>query len=838
MVVGKPYIHFKVNNEPIEEVVDYNYTWATTVEAQKGPINTPTYISSAAQAQSIFGIDMRPFFAQGPRSLIMVRVAASSDTNTPRKGKYVFKTKSDIVIYRAEQLVITSEKYPKTGRKHGDKSFVLQKDENGQDIPGVHEHKTVRYEHKMFYAIDKEGQYVAVIPKRDSEGILIPDIYIDTWTADGRIITEEDVAAAAAKPEFNESNLITGDGKDEGQYDPEDYKQNLTASTEYTVNEVSAFYIPEEYPIAANTPLFEVESEFEGVYDVSITCGADPSDMTGGNGYRIVISQGGRNSLIIRNALNVQKIVNRINDSDLDVVAKTTIAGDMITMAMQAYPTSIKTQEVDVKVADGTEAKTQTLIISSITNNTFIGLAKTPTYSFVSYSDAQGSNKIGEGKVVVQAQNRTSNKVKVIENNVDGFVGKSYYVAGDADISDNALYQLYEDDQLTNATGMYVKISDADDVATYLTDDILESIQNYENKVTSQPPIQYAADYAINLKAAGEQSLMGASRGPWDDATSRITQQYQAQAHKAGLDTLRRIRLAGIFCMYGEEAIQYEYLQHGMNDLEPEKGMNNNETCKWRTILLGANAENRSDISSLINKAKNLNNQYVLFLGHGLIDTGMTGIVATLSNTEKQNLIHAKSDNQLLPYECTQYIAGLRSKLDYGESIFGGQGRKRIRGVGDLDIAPLTSYDDEYVWDPNNYTKLNEGGVLTFTEDYGNITLTDGVTTIQRSNEEDEEGVMNILKYAQNAIYDVCLPYIGRNIDVDLENSITTAIEKVLETMKTTDQTLIDTDAYPAYDVTVTLGSRRNQLLGRIYVYCVICPVHAVRQIEVEMTVQ
>ena len=36
MVVGKPYIHFKINNEPIEEVVDYNYTWATTVEAKKG----------------------------------------------------------------------------------------------------------------------------------------------------------------------------------------------------------------------------------------------------------------------------------------------------------------------------------------------------------------------------------------------------------------------------------------------------------------------------------------------------------------------------------------------------------------------------------------------------------------------------------------------------------------------------------------------------------------------------------------------------------------------------------------------------------------------------------
>ena len=60
MVVGKPYVHFKINNEPIEEVVDYNYTWATTVETDKGPVNTPVYISSAAQAYSIFNVDMRP----------------------------------------------------------------------------------------------------------------------------------------------------------------------------------------------------------------------------------------------------------------------------------------------------------------------------------------------------------------------------------------------------------------------------------------------------------------------------------------------------------------------------------------------------------------------------------------------------------------------------------------------------------------------------------------------------------------------------------------------------------------------------------------------------------
>ena len=99
MVVGKPYIHFKVNNEPIEEVVDYNYTWATIVEASKGPINTPVYVEDATQAYSIFGVDMNPYFAQNPKSLIIVRAAASSDTNIPQKGKYSFNTKEPSVVF-------------------------------------------------------------------------------------------------------------------------------------------------------------------------------------------------------------------------------------------------------------------------------------------------------------------------------------------------------------------------------------------------------------------------------------------------------------------------------------------------------------------------------------------------------------------------------------------------------------------------------------------------------------------------------------------------------------------------------------------------------------------
>ena len=792
MVVGKPYIHFKINNEPIEEVVDYNYTWATTVEAKKGPINTPTYIESAAQAYSIFGIDMRPYFAQNPKSLIMVRVAASSLTDAPRKGTYSFSTETPITIYRAEQLEVTSQKIVQTGAK--DSNGVIIKEHDNTNNIDVYEHDTVDYTHKMFYVLDDDDNVVPVIQRRTSDGVVIPGQYIDSWTAAGYEITKDDVKVAAGqdiadpddssiilkhgKKEHTVENLIEGDGMDDGTFDPEDYKQDLTASNIYYENEINALYIPREYVIPKGTPLITLESKFEGTYNTSITCGIDPSDTTGASGYRFVISQEGHSSIVIRNATDVQKIVNRINDAGMDIIAKTTIPGEMISMAMHSYPTAIDTEAATIPLVSSdnvtekstivfNKSKTYQVITSPIAENTFIGLADEPKTTIVDDKE-------------------------VIKHN----------------------YQ-------------------------YLQNKHLKAIENYNNKKTTIKPTIEPVNYAINFVQAGEQPLLNGSKGPWDKVTDRIASQYQAEAHADGLKTLQRIRVAGVFCMYGEDAIQRAYVEHGINSIEPEKGMNNNETCKWRTILLGANADNRSDIASLASKARSLNNQYILFLGHGLIDTGMTGYVSTLSQTEKVNYIGASSDNQLLPYECTQYIAGLRSKLDYGESIFGGQGRKRIRGVGDLDIAPLTSYDKEYYWDPINYTKLNEAGVLTFTEDYGNITLTDGVTTVSSTRkEEDEEGVMNILKYAQNAIYDVCLPYIGRNIDADLENSITTGIEKVLEEMKTTDQTLIDTHEYPAYTVNVSLGSRRNQLLGRIYVYVTICPVHAVRQIEVEMTVQ
>ena len=690
MVVGQPYIHFKINNEPIEQTINYNYTWATTVETDKGPVNQPVVINTASQAQAIFGVDMRPYFAQGADALIMVRVASKEGNKQPSKGVYSFNTKEDIIIYRAEQVTIDL-----TDNNDTKRTF------------------------KLYYTFDSANQkYIPLIEHReykDGKLVLIPESYVDSWNSDGSYVADD--------------------------------SGSLPKSNIYKSHQVKPFLTPTEIPIPAGTSLFNVTSKYEGDYGITIS--TSKVMVKNGNeeipdGYTIVLSDPTLGTIRINNGYDVSRIVNRINDKGFNFVATMTNAGIGITEAMHSDAKSVKTVKVD-------------------------GYSTTPLIIPYTLDNDETEYSIPEGTFI-----------KIAKKN-----GQITY----ADMDDTTLTEL-----------------------------------NYE----------------INLVEEGNQTLIGGSNGEWDIATGRIPSDYQYSAHKSGLDLLRRLRIAGIFCMYGENNIQMAYVDHGIDPNEPEKGMNNNETCRWRTIILGADSRDRDSKASLAAKAAGLNNQYILLLGQGLIDTGVNGFMSTKNLTQRRTYQSCSSPDahQLLPYECTQYIAGLRAKLNYDESIFGGQGRKRIRGIGDLSIAPLFDYEDAYEWDPKTYTYLNESGVLTFTEDYGHISLTDGVTTVQTGAEEDEEGVMNILKYTQNGIYDICLPYIGRNINADLEQSITMEIHSFLEDMKNSDQSIIDTDEYSAYELDVSLGSRNNQLLGKIFIYLKITPVHALRQIEVEMTVQ
>ena len=680
MVVGAPYIHFKINNEPLEPEIDYTYTWATTVETDKGPVNKPVLISSASQAESIFGVDMRPFFMQGASSLIMVRVPARYGGVSPSKGSLALKTASQILIYRAEQATMKDA----SGKTH--KLYYIKSDNNG--------------------TITK----VPVIQKIE-DNKAIPGAYVEV----------EIVSTTSSSSSTEGEGEGTGTSTTPTESEPIiQVKANSEVYTEYQIN---AYLTPVQYAIDANTSLINISSAYEGDYGITIS--VQPSD-TYEDAYLIVLSDPALGSIRINNGYDVRKIVNRINEKGFNFEAKATNEGLMIAEAMN------------------NDAK-------SITVETITG-----------FPDLIANEFIKNGIIALNA----------------------------------------------NGNG-------------YSTDPTT------------------ASAYSINLAPLSKAQLVGASNGAWNDEEGRVVAEARYESHKEALNILRRFRIAGIFCMYGDFNTQKAYKDHGHDPDEPEKGMNNNETCKWRTILLGADKDNdeRSTKSSLAEKAAACNDEYTLLLGQGLIDKGMRGDAYTMSSSEARRY-GVIDEHQLFPYECTQYIAGLRAKLKYYESIFGGQGRKRIRGVGDLDIAPLFDGDEIYEWDPKTYTYLNENGVLTFTEDYGNITLTDGVTTCQTGYEEDEEGVMNILKHIQHRVHDICVPYIGRNINGDLEQSITMEIQSFLEEIKMTDGSIVDTDEYDAYNLQVSLGTRRDQRLGRIYIYLKITPTHHLRQVEVEMTVQ
>jgi len=343
--------------------------------------------------------------------------------------------------------------------------------------------------------------------------------------------------------------------------------------------------------------------------------------------------------------------------------------------------------------------------------------------------------------------------------------------------------------------------------------------------------------------------LADGSNGMWNKNVRRITdpsslqgRQLMAAAHKEALDHLANIKLSGIFCNYGEDEIQKVYADH-VSTTEPQ-GMNSSEVCKWRSLIIGANADDRKTDNlndpgfNLRDKAVALDSADILFLGQGLIDTGYEPETGYIAQDADPNAL----PGQLLPFQCTQYVAGLRSGLFYGTSIFGGQSSKRIRGVGTLDIAPLFDGESKLLWQPQNYVALNEAGVLTFTKDYGQISLLDGVTTRQSPLEEDEEGVQSIVKYAKHAVHEVLQTYIGRNITGDLQSAMDVAVQEVLSGMATQDLTLValTDEGYDAYDVDIVLAPKSNakQILAKAYVYLKLTPVHALRQIEVELTVQ
>lgn len=743
MVQGVPYVHWKIKDAVDLTEIDPVYLWGTVVETNKGPIDTPVFITDADQAKKIFNYNLEPFFANGGQYAVVVRAYGGQ----PRKGNFKFSLDEsfsyvyiDYDYYDIEETSVKATVKIKNGTLNNERPAVARGTESGEPAEVAFSEGRWRLcnDQGVIYHYYKDTEVSGEAPNQTTTIVLkeaVPITVLGTTTYHKIGTTQANMVLKANADQTHPATEVD------------------TFTKAFNESDVTKIIVAKTAEVPAGAEVIDVEAIYPGDFSVPISIQKDIRA-----GYRISIKDSDDYTIMISGATTLDYINKRINERASNVSSVLTNEGKTVQKAFAS-----------------------TLVPVTNSNGEYILPVITATNALDEYTAYARENGLPVGSIFAK-------------------------VPASATDSEDYSFKLVE-------------------TVTYLAE---------------------------------------GSNGAWDSHIHRIIESERVTAHKNALDHLANIKLAGIFCNYGEDDIQKVYADH-VSTTEPQ-GMNSAEVCKWRTLIVGANALDRTNDKGeepgfkLMDKAVAFDNENILFIGQGLIDDGYkpefniqllkdeeTGAPILNDSGKKQYVPLLYGDegaveNQLLPFQCTQYIAGLRSKLFYGDSIFGGEAKKEIFGVGNLSIAPLFTGENKVLWQPENYVELNQHGVLTFTEDYNHLSLMDGVTTRQSPLEEDEEGVQSIVKYAKHTVHEVLQQFIGRNITGDLQTSMEVAVRAVLGNMQTLDQTLVDvtSEGYSAYDVEVVLVPKSNakQILAKAYVYLKLTPAHALRQIEVELTVQ
>ena len=194
------------------------------------------------------------------------------------------------------------------------------------------------------------------------------------------------------------------------------------------------------------------------------------------------------------------------------------------------------------------------------------------------------------------------------------------------------------------------------------------------------------------------------------------------------------------------------------------------------------NPETTIDIDTLVDAAVHIDNPFVILIGQGVV-------------FEEDSVQY-----NLLPHEAVQLYTGLRSKLDYYQSIFGGNSQKLLNGV--KDVLPLTN-DGADIYKEDRIT-LNEAGVNTFLKKFG-ITFLQGVTTAQDDVVLSYESIMSIVVYVLRQLVAAAWPFMGELLTEDIKSGFTNALSDVLKNVMETDNSLMALEDYniPPYDVEI-----------------------------------
>lgn len=91
MATGIPTFRVDIAEGMIDVDTSADRLFAYCIEANKGPINTPTFVSSNKEALRRFGVDFAPHFYQNPTGLVIVRVGFEG----AKEGKIEYKANID-----------------------------------------------------------------------------------------------------------------------------------------------------------------------------------------------------------------------------------------------------------------------------------------------------------------------------------------------------------------------------------------------------------------------------------------------------------------------------------------------------------------------------------------------------------------------------------------------------------------------------------------------------------------------------------------------------------------------------------------------------------------------
>lgn len=259
-------------------------------------------------------------------------------------------------------------------------------------------------------------------------------------------------------------------------------------------------------------------------------------------------------------------------------------------------------------------------------------------------------------------------------------------------------------------------------------------------------------------------------------------------AYREAFEIMADVDILGLATLSNAEVVQNELAEHINEMIEPE-------TYKYRIGVTGfldypakdsngnVNASTEIDISDLTDSTSHIDNPFMVMIGQGVV-------------FEEDGVKY-----NLLPHEAVQLYTGLRSALNYGEAIYGGNAKKVLIGV--KDTLPLVT--DGSIITKEDIESVNEAGLITFKKEYGDITFLEGVTTAQDNPVLSHESVMMIVLHVLKRLIRVSKPFQGENVTEDLKSSLVNALSNELKNITDTDRTLVALEDYnvPPYSVEV-----------------------------------